>query len=491
MSLAHPCPSKIVCPPGDGFLGVDFPFANLSSELPDRDDFIDDFYGFYWLWPDLGSNWERNSCLGICRSLISQADADTCAAIQNLICLLDTWGVCPTCTGDGNGTSGPPIIARRNLPAQIFYNQMATCTAHCPDGLPFTYQVPAGMFAMPSQAMADRVAGSFACQLAQSLKLCLSTLVRQACVGQEYGADIRTNRAEPTTFTIVSGSLPPGITTSQPATNRFSFDGTPTTPGNYSFAVRAQVSDGRFMQKGYVINVMGASPDTLPDGEENAFYHVQLSASGNVGTVSWSVESGAFPNGISMDGTGFISGTPHETGDFTVEINFRDTDNNSCLKTYALHVGPGTCVDWDGVAWAAGLISGPGVTLASFVGGDVNIQIDCVGAGTTAIRNQVGTVLYTGPGCNCQAVITIDRTVATESAASGFRIFQDAALLVDFKTSDMIPLAGSVTIPFAVVAGVNSVITIRGNVILPDSYYSLVTGSAGRHSYRHLQISNI
>lgn len=329
-------------------LGIDLPFANLSSETPDSDDFIADNYGFSWIVPPIGSNWSRNSCLGVCTSLISQADADTCAAIANLTCLVPDWGVCPDCdTNTGNGTSGPPIIPRTGVPGQVFYNRTTQCTALCPDGLPFTYQVAAGIFASTSQALADSMASSFACSLASRLKVCLGTVNVKACVGSFYQSVLTATSPTKVTFQIVGGSLPPGLSmgpnfvNDQEAFNQVKIDGIPTAGGNYDFTVRVVNTVGNFMQKTFTIRVMQITPTALPVAKYQQAYFNQMNVTGGIGPYTWSLAgppAPLLPLGLTMDASGLVNGNAQAAGNFQFVAIVRDSTGQECQQGCSIQV---------------------------------------------------------------------------------------------------------------------------------------------------------
>ena len=59
----------------------------------------------------------------------------------------------------------------------------------------------------------------------------------------------------PTTFTLVSGSLPPGLSVSNVSADIGRLSGTPTSPGSYSFTLRATNSLGT-ADKGFTLLVV-------------------------------------------------------------------------------------------------------------------------------------------------------------------------------------------------------------------------------------------
>ena len=56
---------------------------------------------------------------------------------------------------------------------------------------------------------------------------------------------------------------------------------------------------------------LSIGPSSLPDAVAGNAYSASLSATGNSGSVTWSITSGSLPSGLSLDSsTGLISGTP-------------------------------------------------------------------------------------------------------------------------------------------------------------------------------------
>src|SRR5574340_431644 len=139
------CPTKSIC------VDPANPIQNFSTEAPDLTLFIGDPP-----WPGgpggpgappTGGTWiASNGCgSGQCISTISQADADQCAANLQVA----------ACTSGWTNPPGDPVF-----PA---FNNQESCTSYCPDGLPFSYTVPAGTISALNQATANEIAQSFAC----------------------------------------------------------------------------------------------------------------------------------------------------------------------------------------------------------------------------------------------------------------------------------------------------------------------------------------
>jgi hypothetical protein len=84
------------------------------------------------------------------------------------------------------------------------------------------------------------------------------------------------------------------------------------------------------------------STTTLPPAVQGGSYTATVDASGGLPTYTWTLQSGALPAGIGLDGaTGTLSGTATESGDFPVTIRVTDTAPHGTADVVvelALHV---------------------------------------------------------------------------------------------------------------------------------------------------------
>jgi hypothetical protein len=151
-----------------------------------------------------------------------------------------------------------------------------------------------------------------------------------ATIDVPYSATLQAGGGTPGyTWAITSGSLPAGLTLDG-ATGAIS--GTPTALGPAPFTV--EVTDAAATpatatrQLGITVEPapLVITTATLPDGSTTAAYSATLAATGGTGATTWSITAGTLPAGLTLDpATGQISGTPTETGTFT--ITFQVTDS--------------------------------------------------------------------------------------------------------------------------------------------------------------------
>jgi hypothetical protein len=313
-----PCPDKIDCACDDS------PFANLSSEAPDLPVFLG--RSFTRLQPPLGTVWDGLDCPGVCQSTVSQEAADLCAEELAFACVVRGW----TLPGGTALAPAPPAQGAGGGPRYpVFFNTEQTCGVRCADGLVFLFTVPAFVFAGTSQARADAQARSYACRQAQLRKVCLSSLTSPVCAGVEFNQTITASGkflatgSQTNAWVLEAGTLPPGLTFhgGNLQSNSATLTGTPTTPGTYFFIISVTDPKGNTMAKGYSLVIGGiTNAGALPDARKNAAYSHQLTAVGF--TVPLFSVIGVLPDGLSMDESGLITGTPttQGTASFTLQV---------------------------------------------------------------------------------------------------------------------------------------------------------------------------
>ena len=156
-----------------------------------------------------------------------------------------------------------------------------------------------------------------------------------------------TGGVTPYTYTVVGGALPPGI-----ALSGATLSGTPPQRGAYSFTVRATDNTSDTVDKAYSGTVQDPSL-TLSPASASAIQGVPfsqtLSTTGGVGTITYALETGSFPAGISISPTGVVSGTTAAaTGNYPVTIRVTDSSTGPGsyfeVEDFTLTVSPAPSV---------------------------------------------------------------------------------------------------------------------------------------------------
>jgi len=181
------------------------------------------------------------------------------------------------------------------------------------------------------------------------------TLVNGVCVlpgatpGQPYEAFLLTSNGAVDTFTITSGSLPPGL--SMPATYGAAgtiVGGTPTKQGTFTFSVHVTPfgattpsTDGTFS-----ITVGAPPPLTISfpatccnAGKVGVSYLQNFFSSGGTGPFTWTV-TGKLPPGVAQTspGASSLSGTPTKAGTFAITVKVTDSAGNRATESGSITI---------------------------------------------------------------------------------------------------------------------------------------------------------
>lgn len=141
------------------------------------------------------------------------------------------------------------------------------------------------------------------------------------------------------TWSIIAGSIPPGVTMSGAGV----FTGTPTATGTYNFTVRVtdEQNPPDSASRAYTIIINAPiyiNTSVLPDGQYSKPYSQYLSASNGTGTYTWSYQSGTIPPGLTLSSSGLISGTPTANGDYSFTVMAVDGINVPAVRQISLKI---------------------------------------------------------------------------------------------------------------------------------------------------------
>jgi len=148
----------------------------------------------------------------------------------------------------------------------------------------------------------------------------------------------------PYRWSLVSGNLPSGLSLSSSGI----ISGTPASPkGNYSATIRVMDDVGVTRSRVFTITVFErdeaplsiTSPSTLSRGRKGSAYSAALAATGGSKPYRWSLISGSLPPGLSLSGTGTISGTPASTGTYNFVARVTDDNYARQEKEFSLTIG--------------------------------------------------------------------------------------------------------------------------------------------------------
>lgn len=268
------------------------------------------------------------------------------------------------------------------------------------------------------------------------------------------------------TYTLTSGSLPPGLTLSPTG----DITGTPTTPGSYGFNITSTDAYGCSTVTAYVINIgcptITLAPASLPAGNSSVPYNQSMSSSGGLAPYNYSVTSGALPGGLTLTTGGVLSGTPNTLGTFIFDITTTDANGCSQVTSYSITIScassfvtlapftavcsNGGLIPLSGGSPAGGTYSGTGVSGSNF---------------NPSVGSQIITYSFTdGQGCadNDAQAITVN-----------------SAPVVTLNATDLNPCLtdGSVTLTGSPSGG-----TYFGSAALTGNLFSPATAGVGSHN---------
>jgi hypothetical protein len=139
----------------------------------------------------------------------------------------------------------------------------------------------------------------------------------------------QTNASGGATFSLSSGTLPAGLTLSAAGL----LSGTPAQTGSFPITVKVTDSNGCTGIGGtynLVINcqTIAVTNPVTTTGVAGTAFSQTFTQSGSIGGVTFSLNSGTLPAGLTLSNTGLLSGTPTQTGFFP--ITAKVTDGNGC-----------------------------------------------------------------------------------------------------------------------------------------------------------------
>ena len=159
-----------------------------------------------------------------------------------------------------------------------------------------------------------------------------------AAVGQPYTSTlIPVNGVAPFSFSLVSGTLPPGITLA----GNGNLSGIPTTSGIYQVTIKVTDANSNTAQS--TINLLVGSTGlnittvSLPSARVAQSYLMNLFSSGGSLPYNYAVITGTLPAGLALSSTGLLSGTPTTQGPTTFTIRVMDGNGAVSQATYTLN----------------------------------------------------------------------------------------------------------------------------------------------------------
>lgn len=175
-----------------------------------------------------------------------------------------------------------------------------------------------------------------------SVPVIATTSLTGASQFESYSFDLQVVSGDPPiVWSLVSGSLPPGVTLS--TTGRL--QGAPQDAGSFVFSVRVTDGDGDVDEQSLTLTVAAyvdllpqISTTTLPAGQVGQTYVQTLTATGGNPPLTWSLAAGVLPADLSLSAAGLLTGLPAETGSFSITVRVTDADGDVDDRALTLDV---------------------------------------------------------------------------------------------------------------------------------------------------------
>lgn len=270
-----------------------------------------------------------------------------------------------------SGTSGQLSISTTNLPSGELFANYSTTLSAINGNPPYSWSIASG--SLPSGLVLSTggtisgiptAAGtsSFTVKVTDSSHntatanlnitvvgppLITTTSLPNGRTGTPYSAILTVaGGVAPFMWSVVSGSLPPGLMLT--AFNG-QIIGTPTTTGTYTPGFQVTDANNRTARVNLSITITGNGGGTLriattslAGGTVGVLYGASLQATGGVQPYTWAQVGGLLPPGLVLTASGAIGGTPTTSGSygFTVQVSDSSSPQQAAQATLSITIAP-------------------------------------------------------------------------------------------------------------------------------------------------------
>jgi hypothetical protein len=246
---------------------------------------------------------------------------------------------------NGEGGCGPdPLVPGSGLPYQyrVLNGSLPAGLVLDKDGLLHGTPAEAGTWSFWVELSDEDPPSAAWCRPAKSEReFIVSIAAPPATVGLNYAVQVSAEGVDAVTWSVASGTLPPGLGLS--ATTG-AITGTPATTGTFPFKLLVTDTRGVTATVDLTITVyptLSLAPTHLAPARVGRSYRASVRASGSVQPVMFSVRSGRLPIGLRFNRkTGVLSGRARKPGNYTLTIVAQDGLRRTAKQTYVLTVRP-------------------------------------------------------------------------------------------------------------------------------------------------------
>jgi hypothetical protein len=244
---------------------------------------------------------------------------------------------------NGEGGCGPdPSVPGSGLPYQyrVLNGSVPPGLVLDKDGLLHGTPAQAGTWSFWVELSDEDPPSAAWCRPAKSEReFTVSVAAPPATVGSNYAVQVSAEGVDGVTWSVVSGTLPPGLGLSPTAGV---ITGTPAATGTFPFRLLVADTRGITATVDLTITVyptLSLAPTRLAPAKVGRSYRATVRASGSVQSVMFSVRSGRLPIGLRLNTkTGVLSGKARKPGTYTLTLEAQDGLRRTATKTYVLTV---------------------------------------------------------------------------------------------------------------------------------------------------------
>jgi hypothetical protein len=273
------------------------------------------------------------------------------------------------------------------------------------------------------------------------------------------------------TWSVITGTLPPGLAISNNSNSTGTISGTPTTAATYNFTVQASYLSGSTTitaTQPLQIIVSLTSTLTLPtpttvSGSVGQTVSMQFTATGGTPAYTYTLLNGNLPPGLSLNaGTGLITGTATQANVYTFTIQVTDSLSHTASASATITIN--------------GQLTMPNPTsVTGTMGGTVSMQFTAssgVPPYTYSVQSGSGTL---PPGVTLNSQTGLVSGTATTVGTYTFTI------LATDSSSRQVTATGTITIASSLTLATPAAVT--GNVGATVSMTFSATGGTAPYTY--------
>lgn len=246
------------------------------------------------------------------------------------------------------GGEPPYVFTSQNLPAGLTLN---TSTGALTGAI-----AQAGTFSFAVQVTDSQATPASTSLNVNVFAMAISTtLLPNAPVSTAYSQTLsETGGPQPCTWSIVTGSLPPGLSL---GASTGTIGGAPTAPASgtipatgiqSSFTAAVTCSGVTAMQALSVtvtpqvlpLQIPGGGTVTLTSGNAAILYSQNLQAANGVPPYKWAVIGGTVPSGLALSASGTLSGSPVQGGTYSFTAQVTDSQSTVVSSIFTVFIAP-------------------------------------------------------------------------------------------------------------------------------------------------------